>query len=174
MNITIPKSVRETVENLLEVLDIDIQHIQYSLDYLDNLRGLLIKRDETSLSELLNKIRIESTSYKQNELMRHKLRLQLADLMHCNIHDMTLSYLAKQLPEPLSSELSQKKYTLRELTNKLKQEHTHTSWLVMDCMRFNNTLFNAMFNKGRDRTLTYTPKGRTKQHTENSMMSIQF
>ena len=46
----------DKVDELLAVLDKDIEHIQRSLSRLNELRRLVIKRDDTALGKLLESI----------------------------------------------------------------------------------------------------------------------
>ena len=57
-------SIEDKIDELLAVLDTDIQHIQQSLSYLNELRSLVIKRDDTALGTLLGVIRAGSDSYR--------------------------------------------------------------------------------------------------------------
>lgn len=174
MNTTIPTPVRENVEALLGVLDIDIQHISDSLAHLDALRSLLIKRDEACLSALLDTIRVKSNTYQGNERTRQCVRQALADLMGCPLQELTLSRLEQCLPEPWPRALAQRKRSLRALTSQLRQEHMRTQRLLMDCARLNSTLLDVLLNQGREKTLLYTGAGTARQHRENSFMNLQF
>ena len=61
-------SIEDKVDELLLVLDEDIRHIQQSLSWLNELRSLIIKRDDASLGKLLELIRSESEGYRKHEL----------------------------------------------------------------------------------------------------------
>jgi len=71
------------LDKLLAVLNKDIQHIQDSLSWLNELRSLVIKRDDVALSKLLQSIRAESDSYVSNERQRQSLRKDLANALGC-------------------------------------------------------------------------------------------
>jgi hypothetical protein len=174
MNITIPTPLREKVEALIGVLDVDVQHLTASLAHLDALRSLVIKRDEAGLNDLLDAIRSDSTGYQGNEHKRQYLRQDLADLMGCSLGELTLSCLEQCLPDPWPRALAERKQVLRELTSQVRQEHMRTSWLLRDCARLNGLILDALMNPGRDTTLTYSGTGKTQQHRENSLMNLQF
>ncbi len=174
MNTAIPTPLREKAEALVDVLDIDIQHLTDSLTHLDSLRSLVIKRDEAGLNDLLDAIRIESTGYQGNERRRQCLRQELADLLDCPLSELTLSRLEQYMPDPWPHTLAQRKQSLRELTSQLRQEHMRTSWLLRDCTRLNGMLINAVLNPGQDNTLTYTGAGQSRQHRENGLMNLKF
>ncbi len=66
--------IENKVDELLTVLDRDIRYIRENLSRLNELRSLVVKRDDASLRKLLGSIQSESNSYKDNELKRHLLR----------------------------------------------------------------------------------------------------
>ncbi|MHC4455543.1 MAG: hypothetical protein ACYS0I_00390, partial [Planctomycetota bacterium] len=84
-------------DELLVVLDRDIQHIEKNLSRLNELRSLVIKRDEAALRKLLETIKADSDSYASNESKRQSLRKELADAIGCDVHQMTLSVLEDNL-----------------------------------------------------------------------------
>ncbi len=59
-------NIENKVARLLTVLDRDILHIQQSLLRLDELRDLVVKRDDATLRRLLESIQSESKTYKEN------------------------------------------------------------------------------------------------------------
>jgi len=174
MNTTLSTPVRMNVEALIGVLDVDIQHLRQSLDHLDSLRSLVIKRDEAQLGTLLNTIRIESNTYQGNEHKRQCLRQALADLLDCPLSDLTLSRLEQHLPDPWPAALAQRRKTLRELTGSLRLEHRRTQWLLMDCARLNTLMLDVLLNQGREIPVTYTPGGKAQSHRENRLMNLQL
>ena len=66
--------IENKVDELLTVLDRDIRYIRENLSRLNELRSLVVKRDDASLRKLLGSIQSESNSCKDNELKRHLLR----------------------------------------------------------------------------------------------------
>ncbi len=174
MNTTIPILLREKVEALVALLDRDVEYLTANLARLDALRSMVVKREDQALSRLLDTIRIESESYAQHESKRHVLRQEIADLMACDVQELTLSSLAQVLPPPLNHTLAQHKRQLRELTAQLHREHLSTRWLLKDCARFNTVLFNTLFHPGQENALTYTVKGTTQQQRGQSMINLRF
>ena len=174
MNTTIPALIREKAEALVALLDTDIDYLTANLERLDALRAMVVKRQDQELSRLLDRIRIETESYALHESRRQMLRQEIADLMACDVRELTLSSLAQVLDPPLNQLLTQRKGTLRELTSRLRAEHLSTRWLLKDCARFNTVLFNTLFHPGQENALTYTVNGTTQRHREQSSMNLQF
>jgi len=162
------------VEDLLDVLNRDIQHIEQSLTYLDSLRSMLIKRDEPGLNALLHHIRTDTDTYTGLELERQRLRQELAQLLDLDFTALTLSRLAALLPEPLAQRVSCKRKLLRERVEQLSREHLSTAWLLKDFQRFNQALFHAIFNDGKNTTLTYGANGLKQRHAQHNLMNMQF
>jgi archaellum biogenesis ATPase FlaH len=71
-------TLHHRVEDLLDVLSQDMQHIEQSLIYLDSLRSMLIKQDEAGLSALLQRIRTETDTHVGLEIERQSIRQVLA------------------------------------------------------------------------------------------------
>jgi len=183
MNATVI-AVQDKVNELLAVLDKDIQHIQDSLSWLNELRSLVIKRDDAALSKLLQSIRAQSDSYVSNEQQRQSLRKDLANALGCRVdpvreprledsglqekssngvEQVTLSRLASILPEEKKAQVIDIKTKLRALVEQLKKEHLSTSLLLSDCARFNNLLLRAVFDLGKTGTVYYSPNGVAKR-----------
>jgi hypothetical protein len=159
-------TVQDKVNELLAVLDRDIQHIQKSLSWLNELRAMVIKRDEVALSKLLKQIQAEADNYTVNELERQSIRKDLADALDCRIEQITLSGLEAALPKEKKILLTDRRIKLKGLIEQLKKEHLSTALLLSQCARFNNLLLRTIFyprsNSGTQ-MLMYTPSGATKQ-----------
>lgn len=161
------------VEDLLHVLNQDIQNIEQSLLHLDSLRSMLVKQDEEGLNALLQQIRSETDVQIGLETERLTLRQQLAQTLGLGFSELTLSRLASRLPEHLSLRVNHKRERLRQLMEKLSREHLNTAWLLKDFQRFNQALFQAIFNNG-NRTATYGANGLKQRQVQHNLMDMQF
>lgn len=162
------------VDELLRVLDGDIQHIQESLSRLNELRSLVIKRNESDLKELLESIRTEPDNYRKHELKRTSLRRELADALDCNLEDVTLSKLETVLPGGRKAEVAAKKAELKTLAGQLKKEHLSTMMLLSDCARFNHQILKVVFDLGKMGIVYYDSKGSTKRGVTEAFVNLQF
>jgi len=162
------------VDELLAVLDKDIRHIHDTLSQLNELRSLVIKRDDTALAKLLGSIRAEADSYAANESKRQSIRRELAGAFSCNVKQMTLSRLETLLPEQKKVQISDRKASLRALIKELKKEHSSTAMLLSECARFNSLLLRAIFDVGKTGTVTYSPNGAAKQQIDTALVNLQF
>ncbi len=168
------EKVSNRVNELLAILDKDIQHIQESLSWLNELRSLVIKRDDTALSQLLQTIRIEADSYATTESKRQLLRQALADAFGCNVNKVTLSMLQNVLPEEQKVQVEDKKTKLMTLIKELRKEHLSTALLLSDCARFNNQLLKALFELGDKGTIFYRSDGATKRRNDTTFVNMRL
>ncbi len=166
--------IENKVDQLMDVLDRDIQHVQDTLSRLNELRGLVIKRDDASLGKLLESIRSETDSYKDIESKRQSLREELAIALGCDIGQMTLSRLEAELSGGKKAGVTERRAKLQTLAGKLKKEHLRTTMLLSDCARFNGVLLKSVLELGQAGTITYSPSGSTERQTDSAFVNLRF
>ena len=162
------------IDRLFVVLDEDIEHIKRTLSCLNELRSLVIKRDDTGLAKLLEGIQTESNSYAANESKRRSIRKELADFFGCDMKQMTLTRLESELGEEEKAELAERKSKLRTLISELKTEHLSTAMLLSECARLNGLLLRGVFNLGNTATVTYNSDGFAKRQRDTTFVNMQF
>jgi hypothetical protein len=167
-------AIKNKVDGLLTALDNDIQHIQDSLYQLNELRGLVIKRDDVALAKLLGTIRAKADSYAANESKRQSIRKGLANALGWTVEQTTLSRLETALSGGTKAQVASKRAELQSLINKLKKEHLSTAMLLSECARFNNLLLRGIFDLGRTGTLTYRANGATKWQTDKTFVNLHL
>ncbi len=166
--------IESKVDQLFGVLDEDIRYIQGNLSRLNELRSLVVKRDDVSLRKLLESIQSDLNSYKDNELKRQLLRKELAIAFDCGFEQMTLSRLEVELSGEQKAEVAERKSKLQTLAEKLKKEHLSTAMLLSDCGRFNSVLLKSILELGQAGTITYSPKGSAERQTNPAFVNLQF
>jgi hypothetical protein len=170
-----PQSVNPAkVDELLVILDKDTQHIQESLSRLNELRSLVIKRDDAALGKLLECIQSESDSYRSHELKRRSIREGLATALDCDLKQMTLSRLEEVLPEEKKAQVSERKDKLRLLIEELKKEYLNTTMLLSDCGRFNSLLLKSILGLGKTGMVYYNSNGAAKRQTDTAFVNLEF
>jgi len=173
MESTVP-GIEAKVDELLAVLDEDIRHVRASLERLDELRSLVIKRDQAGLGRLLEKIREESQEYSLNESKRESMRMEFAADLWRPVGDITLSRLESVLGDQRRAEVAQKKAILRSLMQKLKKEHARTAMLLSDCARFNGALLRSIVDPRNTGAGTYGSDGVKRVQTNSVFVSLQL
>ena len=166
--------IEDKVAQLLAVLDRDIQHVTENLSRLNELRGLVVKRDDVSLYKLLEGIKSEANRYKENELKRKLLRKELAIALNCGLEQTTLSRLEAELSGKNKAEVTERKTKLQTIIEELKKEYLSTTILLSDCARFNSVLLKSVLEFGRTGTITYNPKGFAKHQAGLGFVNLQF
>lgn len=166
--------IDDCVDQLLDVLDADIVHLENSLVRLNELRGLVIKRDNDALGHLLATVQSELKPYSDNESRRKMLCKKLAALIGCEPNQITLSRLGIELANTKKSELDSRKSKLKLLTTRLKSEYAGTCLLLTDCTRFNRMLIKCIFEVCQVSPTTYSSSGAAQQQTNTVFMNVQF
>jgi len=166
--------IEDKVDELLAVLDKDIEHTQQSVSFLNELRSLVVKRDDASLSKLLESIQDETRSYKDHQSKRQSIRKELANILDCNFEQMTLSRLEDILSEEKQAQVAAKKTKLQALVNELKKEHISTALLLSECARFNSLLLKSILGLGGSDTVTYNSNGAAKRQNDTAFVNLRF
>ena len=166
--------IEDKVDQLLVCLDRDVQHMQENLQQLNEMRRLVIKRDEAALGKLLENIQGASDYYRDQELNRKSIRKELADSLGCNVEQMTLSALQECLPEATKDRVTQMKTKLRSLSMELKKEYMSTALLLSECARFNNMLLKGIFNLDKTESVHYKSNGETRRHIDTAFVNLQI
>jgi len=166
--------IEEKIDELLVVLDKDTHHIQENLSRLDELRSLIVKRDDAALDKLLASIESELDSYKSNELKRKSIRKNLAIALDCNPEQTTLSRLEAELSGEKKAQVARRKAILRSLAKELKKKHLSMALLLSDCARFNSVLLRSVFELGKTGTVTYSSNGSKRRQADAAFVNLQF
>lgn len=166
--------IEEKVDELLVCLETDVRHMQESLSNLNELRALVIKRDDTALGKLLENIRAESNRYANHESSRQSMRKELAGILCCNFEQVTLSAIKAYLPQAKKEQVTQMQTELKALTGELKKEHLRTALLLSECARFNSLLLRSIFDLGQTGAVYYNSNGATKRQMDTAFMNLQF
>jgi len=171
---TTPIEIKIKVDQLLIVLEGETQRMRANLERLNELRAMVVKRDETSLRKLLNVIQSESGEFNDNELKRERLRAELASIFGCDIKQMTLSRLADELSGEIRDKVIGTRSSLQALGRKLKNEYLSTMMLLSECARFNHTLLNNILDLGQTGNVTYNSNGSTDRRGRTAFVNLQF
>ena len=168
-------SIEETVGQLLTVLDEDIRYLEDTVSILDELRSLVIKRDDVGLAKLFEDIASEVESRAANESKRQAIRKSLADALGCgSIGNVTLSKLESVLPVEGAAQVTERRTKLQSLVSELRKEYSATVLLMADCARFNKLLLESIFALNRSGPITYGADGTTRRQGDGSLVNIRF
>ena len=171
---TITSEIEDKVDELLVCLGKDVRHIEESLSHLNELRSLVIRRDDAGLGELLESLRTRSDLYAGHESNRLSIRRDLAHMLGCKPEQVTLTTLARCLPEGKKEPVIEIQTKLRALTGELKTEHMSTALLLSECARLNNLLLRSLFDLGRTESVYYNSSGAAKRQMDGALMNLQL
>jgi hypothetical protein len=174
MNIT-ENVIVELVEELLVVLDADAASLETTLEHLNNLRAAVIRRNETSLEQLLETIKSQKDDRDALENKRNNLRHILAEKIGCLPEQVNLSRIMENLTPVMRQKLKQRQQTLMRLVEKLKTEYTATAILLSECSRFNRVLLDSIIgSRCNSNITTYNASGQMKRPNGSGFVAMQF
>ena len=171
---TVTIEIENKVDQFLAVIDGDIQLTRKTLARLDQLRSLVIKRDDAGLSKILSDIQAESGSYRDNELKKQSIRYELGMALGCRLEQVTLTMLEAELSGEKKAEVSRTKSCLQMLGEELKKEYSSTAMLLSECARFNRVLLKNIFEFSQRGMVTYNPKGSAERQGNSAFVNLQF
>lgn len=166
--------IEEKVDALLVCLDKDIQHLQEGLSQLDELRRLVIKRDEIALGRLLEKIQKEADDYRHHERMRQSIRQELAAALEYDLKQTTLSALETILPQGKKDQITERKKKIKPLIEEFRKEHTGVTLLLSECARFNKMLLMCIFDLSKAENICYNANGAAKRQNDISLINLKL
>ena len=161
-------------QELLNVLEKDIEHVEQTISRLDELRGFVIKRDEKNLARLLEEIRNEEQEYSSNEKRRCRMRDELAGLLNCTQKELTLTVLSRRMAEPEQSAIAEKQQKLKALLGSLQSRYVSTAELLSDCARINSHLLKTIFERSRPGLVCYDSSGATSREGGAAFMNMRL
>ncbi len=171
---TTTTELQEKVNELLLVLQKDLEHIERSIHELDELRGLVIKRDDSGLSKLLEQIRSRSQEYAANQKLREELRRQIAGILDWPVGEVRLGRLQQEVSAEQKVYVGQVRERLGSMISRMQREHTRTVMLLCDLSRFNSMLLNTILETGRVCGVTYNARGGTSRSGDVAFMNLQL
>jgi hypothetical protein len=165
----------QKTEDLLGILELDIERIERTIQNLNNLRGLVVKRDEKELGRLLETIQSESQVYSHNERQRNQLRKEMAGLIGCPHESMNLSVLKAHLSQAeLIEQVGDRQLKLKNMVMLLKKEYVSTVALLSDCARINSALLKCIFGRGQGNLVCYNSEGEIARQNDAAFMSMRI
>ena len=166
--------ISQKTQDLLGVLERDVEHIGRTVSYLNELRGLVIKRDEKALGRLLDAIRTESQEYAGNEQRRNLMRKEMAEALGCRPEELTLTFLKKSASGQALTAIAEVQQKLKTMVKRLQREYTATVTLISDCARINSLLLKTVFERNLPGLVCYDSAGLTKRQGDAAFMNMRL
>ena len=172
MNIS--ANVQHKADELLATLDLDIEHIHRCLSELDELRAMVIRRDEKGLNVLLEGIRAGAAVYASNEQRRQSLRSEIAGFLGLEEKQLTLSCLGDFLSGERKAAVIEKRRQLLGLVEQLRKEHISAAVLLNDCARINALLLRGILEQTGSSLVCYDANGATKRADRTAFVNVRL
>jgi hypothetical protein len=166
--------ISQKISLLLDVLERDVEHIGRTMSYLNELRGLVIKRDERGLGRLLDAIRTESQEYAGIEQSRQLMRKEMAEAFGCKPEEMTLTFLKKCACGEVKDTIAEIQQKLKTTVGRLKGEYAATVKLVSECARINSILLKTIFERKQPGLVCYDSAGLTNRQGDAAFMNMRL
>jgi hypothetical protein len=162
------------VRDLLDALQRDIEHIERTISYLNEIRGLVIKRDEQGLGRLLDTIRTEAQEHSANEQNRRLIREDMAELLDCRPEKLTMSVLQRRADGLAKEAVAETQRKLKVMVARLQREYAATVSLICDCSRINSHLLKVIFERGSAGVACYDSSGQMKRRPDAAFMNMRL
>lgn len=166
--------LQEQVNELLAVLHKDVEHIEQSIQHLDELRELVVKRDDSGLNKLLEHIKSRSKEYAANQKLREESRRQIAEILDWPVNEVRLGRLQGEVPAEQQVDVKNMRERLSSAISRLQGEHAATIMLLSDLSRFNRMLLNTILESGQFCDVTYNARGDTSRSGDVTFMNLQL
>jgi hypothetical protein len=171
---TATTELQEKVDELLLVLQKDLEHIERSIEKLNELRELVIRRDDSGLSTLLEEIRSQSQEYIENQKLREQLRQRIGRILNWPVEQVRLGKLQRMVSGERAIHAEEVRKRLRDMILRLQSERAGTVVLLTDLARFNRMLLNTILETWRGCGITYDASGGTSRNDEVAFMNLRF
>lgn len=166
--------IENKISQFLDIIEKEIQKSRHVLLRLEQLRSLVIKRDDQGLGKILAEIKVESGSYRDIEIKRQLLRRDLANFFRCRPDQVTLTKLQENSNGEIKDQVTDMKEKLKIITEKLRKEYLSTAMLLAECARFNRMLLKNIFQFSHRGSVTYSPNGQAQRQSSCAFMNLQF
>jgi len=162
----------ELIRRLIEALDEEIAHLDRRRVQLRNLADCIVERDERGLERLLEEI--EGAMARQAELddRLEAVRSNIADALWDRPGRLTVGGIVESLDEPARSRLAGRRRQAIEAVEAFQQQHLHTSVLLLESVRVNRMMLEAVFPHSRGVT-TYRAGGQDPWRPDTGLVDAE-
>ena len=161
------------IEELISFLDNQSEHVQKMIEFLDEFRKALIRRDLPVLQDMQTQLEQELEIRVQLDQSQRNLQRKLSGILECPDEEACLSALCRLLDSPLRETIQQRQRHLNEQILHLRQQHLSTELLLRECARMNRR-FLEMIVGTDEKGKTYDAQGRCAWNTRQGLMSVKL
>ncbi|HRT24869.1 MAG TPA: flagellar export chaperone FlgN [Anaerohalosphaeraceae bacterium] len=164
---------QEHLDKLAEYLDSQAGYLERVLQFLDEFRKSLIRRDVAALEQMQEQMEQEGELCRQMEQRRRRLTEDLAEVMGCGVPEVCLSRICSWVEPAQQAELKKRQEHLKQLADRLRQQHLATELLVREYTRMNRRFLEVLtgqLEKGR----MYDAHGRPEGTALSGLVSVKL
>ncbi len=160
------------IDELLAYLDRQEQVLERVLAFLDAFRGSLIRRDAAALERMQGQLEEEGRLWTEMEMHRRRLTERFAAVFGCRAEEVCLSAIGRRAEPMQQKRLQERQARLKDLTERLRQQHLATELLVREYARLNRQMLEVLTgSRGQGRL--YDAHGRSGGVASTGLMSVQ-
>jgi flagellar biosynthesis/type III secretory pathway chaperone len=164
---------QEHLDKLAEYLDSQAGYLERVLQFLDEFRKALIRRDVAALEQMHRRMEQEGELCRHIEQSRRHLTERLAEVMGCEVQEVCLSRICSRLEPGEQLRMKKRQEYLKELTARLRQQHLATELLVREYARMNRRLLEILTGQP-DRGKLYDAHGRPQGNALSGLVSVKL
>jgi flagellar biosynthesis/type III secretory pathway chaperone len=164
---------QEQLDKLVHYLDSQAAYLERVLQFLDEFRKALIRRDVAALEQMHRLMEQEGELCRQMEQSRRQMTEHLAEAMGCEHQEVCLSRICSRLEPGEQLRIKKRQEHLKELTARLRQQHLATELLVREYARMNRRFLEILMGQPQ-RGKLYDAHGRPQGNALSGLVSVKL
>lgn len=160
------------VEELIAALDETIDLEVGAIHQLQDLSEAALSRRTETLESVMD--RLNQTQNRLGEVNEHResLRAKLAEHLDCTVDEITLTGLAKRVPELQAEALRGRRERIRNVAEGVRRQHLETAVLLAEFAKVNRSLLEGLLAPGAE-TRTYGAGGHSRWRANQGLLDAR-
>ncbi len=161
------------IDELGVFLDARQAELLETLARLGELRAAVIRRDEATLTQLLEQVQQDADRRCQMEAEQRSIEQRLLEAFDGLRAPVTLTRVCELVSEDRRAALREKQAAMLETARRLENELDATEMLLRECARCNRELLAAILGRNQQ-SVTYDPQGRNQWDVHRGLVSVKL
>lgn len=161
------------IDELGVFLDARQAELLETLARLGELRAAVIRRDEATLTQLLEQVQQDADRRCQMEAEQRSIEQRLLEAFDGLRAPVTLTRVCELVSEDRRAALGEKQAAMLETARRLENELDATEMLLRECARCNRELLAAILGRNQQ-SVTYDPQGRNQWDVHRGLVSVKL
>ncbi|MFP4105014.1 MAG: flagellar export chaperone FlgN [Phycisphaerae bacterium] len=155
---TVSETIAPLLDDLIALLDEQGQLVARRIEKLDELTDCITGRDEKRLEALVEKIDTVTRQQEAADRRLAELRSSLAASLGTQPDQTRLGDLIRHIDGPQRKQLTERRQTLLEMVDSLRDRHMQSVMLIAESSRINRLLLSSLFGENQE-VNTYNTTG---------------